>query len=269
MRKTFSILLTVAAIMVMIGCVPTFAESNNDAISVNWRETNPELASIFEKFAGGEVWQNNDTLTDTEKHMITIVSLVTQQSETLLSDAVQAALDAGVSPIEIQEAVYQCAPYCGYSRAVDASVIADAIFTANGIELPLEPQATVDENSRFKDGLDVQASIFGEGMRQAAAEPDQMPESSYYLVENCFGDHYTRGTLDTATREMLTLAVLVNLGTESQMSAHIMGNLSVGRTPNAISDIIYQCLPYAGYPRILNALNVFSSVQEMMMQQSQ
>ena len=59
---------------------------------------------------------------------------------------------------------------------------------------------------------------------------------------------------------MLTLCILINLGTENQIKAHISGNSNMGRSKAFLEEIIYQCLPYAGYPRTLNAIRCINEV---------
>lgn len=228
--------------------------------SVDLKNTDPELARIMEGFIQDQVRADAVCLDGEQKQLIAMVSLVVQQSEDMLVRQVEEALEEGVEPVKIREAVYQCAPYVGFPRTADAVGIMNGVFLEKGIDLPLESQGTVEEGTRFEKGLDAQAGIFGDGMRQiAAGGREEMTLSSYYLVVNCFGDYYTRNGLDLETREMLTLAILVNLGTESQISAHISGNAGVGRSRDFIEEVIYQCLPYAGYPRILNALNCLNA----------
>lgn len=82
-----------------------------------------------------------------------------------------------------------------------------------------------------------------------------MPAINYFLASNCFGDYYTRKGLDLETRELLTMAMLVNLGTEPQLKAHIAANLKI-RSAEYVEQAIYTCLPYCGYPRTLNALRL-------------
>lgn len=82
-----------------------------------------------------------------------------------------------------------------------------------------------------------------------------MPAINYFLASNCFGDYYTRKGLDLETRELLTMAMLVNLGTEPQLKAHIAANLKI-RSVEYVEQAIYTCLPYCGYPRTLNALRL-------------
>jgi 4-carboxymuconolactone decarboxylase len=59
---------------------------------------------------------------------------------------------------------------------------------------------------------------------------------------------------------MLTLAILCNLGTESQIKSHIRGNVMMGRDKEMIAELMYQCLPYMGYPRFLNATGYLAEV---------
>lgn len=234
--------------------------TENENVITDLAQTDPELEEIRRNFMD-EVNARGSLLDEKEKQLIAIVSLVTQQSEELLRQQAEEALEAGVLPVEIREAVYQCAPYTGFPRTMDALEIVDAVFAEKEISLPLEETGTVTEDTRFALGLDAQATIFGDGMRQAAqGGPETMDDSSYYLVTNCFGDYYTREGLELETRELLTLCILTNLGTESQIQSHIAGNANMGREKAFLEDAIYQCLPYAGYPRILNALNCLNAV---------
>lgn len=216
----------------------------------------PELLEIFERFQA-EVSDRARRLSPVEKALIAVVSLVVQSSHALLACRVERALDAGVRPEQIREAVYQCAPYVGFPRVVEALNVIHEAFVKKGVALPLPACGTVTPETRFEKGVDAQATIFGDGMRQLAADgPDAMTPAQFFLAANCFGDFYTRRGLDLATREMLTLCILVNLGVEPQMRAHIQGNRDMGRSKEFIAEAIHQCLPYAGYPRLLNALRV-------------
>lgn len=216
----------------------------------------PELLEIFERFQG-EVSDCAKLISPAEKALIAVVSLVAQPSHALLAYSVERALDAGARPEQIREAVYQCAPYVGFPRVVEALNVIHEAFVKRGVALPLPVCGTVTPETRFDKGVDAQATIFGDSMRQLAADgPEAMTPSQFFLASNCFGDFYTRKGLDLATREMLTLCILVNLGVEPQMRAHIQGNRNMGRSRAFIAEIIYQCLPYAGYPRLLNALRV-------------
>lgn len=223
------------------------------------KQSDAEFVDIMKNFID-EVDSRANLLSHKQKELIKIVSLVTQQSKELLAYEIENALSI-LTPTEIKEAVYQCAPYSGFSRVVDAIHIVNEVFQKNNVDLPLQKQSTVTQATRFEKGIDAQTTIFGESMR-AVADGENTPNPYYYLISNCFGDYYTREGLDLQTREMLTLCILINLGTESQIKSHINGNINIGRDKAFIEQIIYQCLPYAGYPRILNALNCFHEVTQ-------
>ena len=264
-RSKKLIILILTGVLTMSACAvqeePIIEQTNvNQDQNLSFEEADQELWTIMERFMNNQVWAESEQLDDTQKQLIAIVSLVAQQSKEMLSGQVQEALNEGVEAVQIREAIYQCAPYVGFPRVIDALAITNGVFEANGISLPMEAMETVDETTRFDEGLNAQAEIFGEGMRAAAeGGKETMERSAYYLVTNCFGDYYTRDGLELETREMLTLAILVNLGTESQLTSHIGGNANLGRDRQFIEDVIYQCLPYAGYPRILNALNCLNA----------
>lgn len=52
-----------------------------------------------------------------------------------------AALNVGVTPIEIKEVLYQTDPYVSISKVIDFITIANEIFTERNILLPLESQS--------------------------------------------------------------------------------------------------------------------------------
>ena len=221
------------------------------------KQSDTEFYNIMENFIN-EVSNKSKLLSNKQKELIKIVSLITQQSKELLLYEIENALSSGLTPIEIKEAVYQCAPYSGFPRTIDAINIVNRV-SLNNIVLPLEKQSTVTKQTIFEKGLTAQTTIFGQAMREIA-NGENTPNPAYYLITNCFGDYYTRNGLDLKTREMLTLCILINLGTESQIKSHINGNVNMGNNKAFIQEMIYQCLPYCGYPRTLNALNCLNEV---------
>ena len=75
------------------------------------------------------------------------------------------------------------------------------------------------------------------------------------------GDFYTRAGLDLQTRELLILCVLCALGgTDLQIKSHATGNLKVGNSRDTLVSAITFCLPFIGFPRTLNAINIVKDV---------
>ena len=218
--------------------------------------TDPDFQDILSHFIFGEVFFQG-SLTDRQRELITLVVLTTNQTLPQLRAHIGVALNVGLTPVEIKEALYQCAPYLGFPRTLNAINLANEVFKERNIPLPVESQKQVDEDDRFKKGLQVQVSIFGDVIQQMRKNaPENQKHIQDYLSAFCFGDIYTRSGLDIQTRELLILCILCALGgCESQVRGHIQGNLNVGNSKELMIDAITQCLPNMGFPRTLNALN--------------
>lgn len=85
--------------------------------------------------------------------MIFLASLVCQQSKGMLTAQTERALAAGVTPVEIKEAVYHGSPNVGFPRTGDAVILVERVLLDQGIKLPLKPQTTVAGEDRFEKGL--------------------------------------------------------------------------------------------------------------------
>lgn len=221
-----------------------------------------EFKEIIKNFVYGDNLSRN-ILTDKQKVLIILTALTTVQTLKPLIKYTKAALNLEVKPEEITETLYQCAPYIGISRVQAALDEVNEVFVQQNIKFPLENQATVDETTRFIKGLTVQQSIFGKEnintMRENASE--ELKHIQDYLSAYCFGDYYTRGTLDLKMRELITFSAIICLGgCEPQAKAHASANISVGNTKEILIEAATQCLPFIGFPRTLNAIGCISAV---------
>lgn len=219
--------------------------------------TDPELMNILQKFIFGEVFHTG-VLSDKERELITIVTLVTQQTLPQLEAHTKAALNIGVTPIEIREAVYQCAPYIGYPKTLNAVSTINEVFTEKGIALPLENMGTVTEENRFEKGKAIQDSLYGDEIKEMMKTlPGDFKEYvPRFLTEAFFGDFYTRGGLDVKTRELLMYCVLATMGAEFQLNAHAKGSIKAGNTKEELIAAMVQCIGYIGFPKAINAINI-------------
>lgn len=218
-----------------------------------------EIRNVMDNFINNEVAEWAPLVNARDAALLSIVSLTVQQSDGLLREAVCSALEKNVKPEEILEAVYQCAPYSGFPRVVDAVKNVREVFKMVGVKVD-ENRATVNDETRLQKGAETQTALFRTDsfIKAIAGGKSNMPPIRYFLSSNCFGDYYTRKGLDLETRELLTMAMLVNLGTEPQLKAHIKANLGLGKSKEFLEQVLYTILPYCGYPRILNALALLS-----------
>lgn len=112
------------------------------------------------------------------------------------------------------------------------------------------------KNKRFERGLERLNQIDGEGGEQVISSLKEIaPDLGDYIVEFAFGDIYSREGLNLQEREIVTLASLLTQGgCEVQLEVHIQAALNVSLTPEKIIECFLQCIPYVGFPRVLNAV---------------
>ena len=218
-------------------------------------DTDPEFIERFDNFAFDEV-VGQDDLDDRTRFMAILATLLGCQGAEEFRAMVPAALNFGVTPIELKEIVYQAVAYLGIGRVFPFLKITNEVLEEQGIKLPLPPQATTTVENRREAGTRAQVDIFGEGMRDFwKSGPEESRHINLWLADNCFGDYYTRTGLDYKQREMITFCFLsAQGGCEPQLTSHAAANMRIGNDKAFLIKIISQCLPYIGYPRSLNAL---------------
>ena len=214
--------------------------------------TDPEFAERFEHFAFDEVInEENQQLDPSTRYLAILATLIGCGGVEAYKEMLPKALENGITPIAAKEIVYQATDYLGYGRMLPFLNVTNGILTERGIGLPLDGQATTALDDRLEKGIEAQAEIFGEHMKEAW----KTGHLSRWLAANCFGDYYTRNGLTLADRELITFCFLMAQGgCEPQLIAHAKGNMNMGNDKDFLIRVVSQCLPYIGYPRSLNAI---------------
>lgn len=118
------------------------------------------------------------------------------------------------------------------------------------------------EKSRYEAGLEQLNNVDGQGGENVIRSLEAIaPDVGRYIIEFAFGDIYNRDELSLREREMITITSLLTAGgCEPQLEVHINGALNVGITPKQIVETFIQCIPYTGFPKVLNAIFVAKKV---------
>lgn len=218
-------------------------------------ETDPEFTELFANFAFDEV-VNNDDLNERTRFIAILATLLGCQGLDAYKTILPAALNFGVTGVEAKEIVYQAVAYLGLGRVFPFLRATNEILVSVGVQLPLEGQATTTTETRLEKGERAQIDIFGESMRGFADKgTEETRHINKWLVDNCFGDYYTRTGLNYNEREMITFCFLAAQGgREPQLTSHAKANIRLGNDKAFLIKVVSQCLPHIGYPRSLNAL---------------
>jgi 4-carboxymuconolactone decarboxylase len=241
------------------------ARKNHEELFPNHKSqlavSDPELIEVFDNFAFGEVMAQSKLDTKT-RVMLILAAMIGSQAVNEYKIMVGAALNVGITPIEIKEILSQSVSYVGMARAFDFLHATNEALTSRGHQLPLAGQSTTTTETRYDKGLAAQKAIFGTLIDDmyAQSRKDQM-HMQRFLSANCFGDFYTRAGLDIKMRELVTLSILIaSGGLDAQVTGHVQGNVNIGNGRAVLLDVMTQLLPWVGYPRTLNALKALNEV---------
>ena len=224
------------------------------------RRTDPQFAERMLHFMNVEVADDPDTrLDETTRSLAALATLLGCQGTDEFRIQLERALDAGLTPVQAKEVVYQAVDYLGIGRVRPFLGITNEVLESRGVELPLPDQTTTTIEDRLEAGNAKQVELFGEGMDKSY----ERSKVNYWLADNCFGDYYTRTGLDNAQREMITFCYLAAQGgVEPQLLAHAKANIGIGNSADFLRKVVLQNLPYIGYPRTLNALGTVGEAEQ-------
>lgn len=172
-------------------------------------------------------------------------------------------MNVGVTPVELRELIYLCAPFIGFPKTLNALVTVNEVFKERGIALPLENQGIVTKEKRHEKGAEIQNPLYGNVIND---ELKNVPgglgdEVARFLTEFGFGDIYTRSGMDMKTRELLVYCILTTLEADSQLVSHTKSNIQLGNNKETLAAAVIQCLPYIGFPPAIKALKIIQNTQ--------
>jgi 4-carboxymuconolactone decarboxylase len=121
-----------------------------------------------------------------------------------------------------------------------------------------------EQSERFQRGWQRLIEVDAEGgERVIESLKDTAPDLGRYVVEFAYGEIYQRPVLDLRQRQLITISALTTLGgAEPQLEVHINAGLNVGLSAREVVEAILHCIPYTGFPRVLNAIFVAKRVFE-------
>ncbi|MFF9914901.1 carboxymuconolactone decarboxylase family protein [Streptomyces sp. NPDC013457] len=126
-----------------------------------------------------------------------------------------------------------------------------------------EPNSrSAQTDTRYKRGLAILSQMSGQhGAAVVDALADIAPDLGRFVVEWAYADIFDRPGLDLQERELATVGALATLGdTAPQLTFHIDAALKVGVTPVEIVEALIHLVPFAGFPRVLNAIGAARAV---------
>lgn len=103
-------------------------------------------------------------------------------------------------------------------------------------------------------GRDKRRSLTGSATPGKAATGELAPFFSDWVLDNVFGDLWSRPALGDKTRVMITMTALATREQQHQLRGYVSAALRVGWTREEIVEALVHLAPYAGVPAVHNAI---------------
>ncbi len=123
-----------------------------------------DLVEILNRFIKNDI-NSIGSLNKKLRELVTISALCVYPNEDLIIKHVKNALDVGCSALEIKEAIYQCAPFIGFSRVFNVLEFVNKVFIEEGITMPIENKNKIEYENRYIEGLKIQKPIYGDEIK--------------------------------------------------------------------------------------------------------
>lgn len=113
---------------------------------------------------------------------------------------------------------------------------------------------------RRERGRRKRIEVSGEGQPGTPATQELAPYFSSWVLENVFGDLWSRPALGDKIRVLITMTALAVREQPHQLKGYIASAVRAGWTREEIVEALVHLAPYAGVPAVHNALAVAREV---------
>jgi 4-carboxymuconolactone decarboxylase len=215
----------------------------------------PALARYGQQDIAASLWERPQ-LSLRDRSLVTVTVLISRNQTVDLAHYMDFALDSGVTPRELSEAITHLAFYSGWSSAMSAVSAAKGVFAARGIGADQLPPASpelrpLDEQAEAKRVTSV------EGLVGTAS-----PGLAQYTTDPLFRDVWLRPDLSPRDRSLVTITSLMANGQVAQLPGHLNRALDNGLTKDQAGEVVTQVAFYAGWPSAFSAGPVVKEVLE-------
>jgi alkylhydroperoxidase/carboxymuconolactone decarboxylase family protein YurZ len=164
------------------------------------------------------------------------------------------ALDAGLSPERVYEAVLQSYLFLGFPRAIEAFFAVAPLLAERG----WKPRAAAADPARWRrDGEELCRRVYGRNYEKlVSVMRDLSPDLADSMIVEGYGKTLSRPGLDPADREVAVVAILTVTRMWRQLRSHAIGTVNVGGTRSDVKDAIQLCEPWCGETGVREALAV-------------
>jgi 4-carboxymuconolactone decarboxylase len=225
-----------------------------------------EIYAAVKLYEYGEIW-GRPGLDLRTRSFISIAAVAAMGHEDQLYRQVNSALNLGITPEEVHEALIHVSVYGGISAWEQAVGVASEVFVARGIlssggETGVEFKPAMDEGDRKAATQRVMAAVGAGrlGLSPRAPMLESLPgsvgmtsdttpigeELAWIGAEFGYGEVWGRPGLELRTKSFVTMAILQVMHENDQLQFHVNNALNLGITHDEIQEALVQAGLYGG-----------------------
>ncbi|MDT3445783.1 MULTISPECIES: carboxymuconolactone decarboxylase family protein [unclassified Pseudofrankia] len=225
-----------------------------------------EVYAAVKLYEYGEIW-GRPGLDLRTRCFISIAAVAAMGHEDQLYRQINSALNVGMTPEEVHEALIQVSVYGGISAWEQGVGVANEVFVARGILSPgdgvtVELKAPMDHDDRKAAAGRMMAAV---GAGRLGLTPDAPPlealpgavgmrtdttaisqELAWIGGHYGYGEVWGRPGLELRTRSFLTMAILQVMHENDQLQFHVNNALNLGITQDEVQEALVQAGLYGG-----------------------
>ncbi len=120
-----------------------------------------------------------------------------------------------------------------------------------------------ESESRYERGWNELLHITGEQGRERIEQLRSFaPDLCDMIIRFAYGDVYARPGLTLQQRMIITITSLLTQGDTHQLKVHLQSGLRAGLTKDELMEIMIHCIPYIGFPRVMDGVTLLQQVVE-------
>lgn len=120
----------------------------------------------------------------------------------------------------------------------------------------------MDDEQRYKQGIDVRKSVLGDAHVNRSLENLNGFNSDFqnFISRYAWGEVWSRPGLPRHTRSLVTIGILLALGREAELRMHIKACFNNGVTVDELKELFLHASLYAGLPAANAAMHMAEEV---------
>ena len=118
------------------------------------------------------------------------------------------------------------------------------------------------QSENYEKGMRIRRKVLGDAHVDKAEASKTVFDKDFqeYIVNNAWGDVWSRPGLTLRERSLVTIAMLSALGHEGELAMHIRATRNTGATQDEVIEVLLHTAVYAGVPAANTAFKIAKEI---------